>query len=131
MGRKKTNIEKDDMQVEEQIDEQAEETIVAEDQPEIFNEITLDSDSNSNENSGEEVEEKAEEEPTQIASKQFVKILKEEFKKENISESVYIAFLASVPKVDWEENYRLIWKTTFKRPPVEKPVKKQTPIQGK
>ncbi len=116
------------MQVEEQIDEQAEETIVAEDQPDIFNETALDSDNN--ENSEEEVEE-IEEKPVQIASKQFVKILKEEFKKENISESVYIAFLASVPKVDWEKNYRLIWETTFKRPPVEKPVKKQTPIQGK
>ncbi len=121
MGRKKINLEKDDTQV----DEQAEETIVAEDQPEIFNEVP--SDNNSNENSGEETEEK----PTQIASKQFVKILKEEFKKENISESIYTAFLASVPKVDWEENYRMIWKTTFKRPPIEKPVKKQTPIQGK
>ena len=108
MGRKKANFEKDDTQ----IDEQAEETIVVEDQPELFNEIP--SDNNSNENSVEEVEEK----PVQIPSKQFVKILKEEFK--NISESIYTAFLASVPKVDWEKNYRLIWETTFKRPPIEK-----------
>ncbi|MCK5606077.1 hypothetical protein KAR91_29530 [Candidatus Pacearchaeota archaeon] len=61
-----------------------------------------------------------EEKPVQIASKQFVKKLKEEFKKEKISESVYIAFLASVPRVDWEENYRLIWETTFRRPPAKK-----------
>jgi hypothetical protein len=123
MGRKPKNIEKDDTQV----DEQTEETIVVEDQPEIFNEVALDN----NEKSGEELEEKVEEEPTQIASKQFVRILKEELKKENISESIYTAFLASVPKVDWEKNYRLIWETTFKRPPIEKPVKKQTPVQEK
>ena len=69
------------------------------------------------ENIQETLPESAEEEPTQIASKQFVKILREEFKKENISESIYKAFLNSVPKVDWEKNYRLIWETTFKRPP--------------
>lgn len=119
MGRKPKNLEKDDTQV----DEQAEETIVVEDQPKIFNEVALDSDSNSDEN----LEEVPEEKPVQIASKQFVKILKEEFKKENISESVYIAFLASVPKVNWEKDYRLIWETTFKRPPIEK----QTPVQEK
>jgi len=59
------------------------------------------------------------EKPTQIAAKQFVKILKEEFKGE-IKESIYTAFLGSVPAVDWEKNYRSIWETTFKRPPTKK-----------
>ena len=67
-----------------------------------------------------EVAEETEEKPIKIASKQYVKKLKEEFKTEKISESVYTAFLASVPKVDWEKNYRLIWDTTFKRPPIKK-----------
>lgn len=66
------------------------------------------------------VAEKEEEKPVQISSKQFVKKLREEFKKEKIKESIYTAFLASVPRVDWEENYRLIWETTFKRPPAKK-----------
>ncbi len=61
-----------------------------------------------------------EQKPVQIASKQYVKLLKEEFKKEKISESIYTAFLNSVPRVDWPENYRLIWETSFRRPPVEK-----------
>ncbi len=69
---------------------------------------------------GDENQEVVEEKPVQISSKQFVKILREEFKKEQISESVYKAFLSTVPKVDWEKNYRLIWETTFRRPPAKK-----------
>ncbi len=60
------------------------------------------------------------EKPVQISSKQYVLKLKEEFKKEKISESVYKAFINSVPRADWEENYRLIWETTFRRPSAKK-----------
>ena len=50
-----------------------------------------------------------------MATKQFVKILKDELKKETISKSIYVAFMSSAPKVDTEENYRKIWKNTFRR----------------
>jgi len=54
-----------------------------------------------------------------IPSKLFVKKLKAELKekspKEQISEPIFTAFIASVPKVDSEDNYRKIWKSTFSR----------------
>ena len=54
-------------------------------------------------------------ESVQISAKQFVKKLKEELKGEKVLGSVYVAFVSIVPMVDTEENYRKIWKTTFKR----------------
>ena len=54
------------------------------------------------------------EEPVQIASKQFVKKLQEELKG-TIPASVFLAFVSVVPPVSTEENYRKIWKETFKR----------------
>ena len=120
MGRpKKLNAENSNEEqpsAEEQIEsgDQAETTAIKDETLSENTEVkpTIDSSNDSNEDE--------EEKPVQIASRQFVNKLKEEFKKEKISESVYIAFLASVPKVDWEENYRLIWETTFKRLPAKK-----------
>jgi hypothetical protein len=54
-----------------------------------------------------------------ISSKIFIKKLqeelKEELKEESISPTIFKAFIASVKRVDTEENYRNIWKTSFKR----------------
>ena len=50
-----------------------------------------------------------------IPSKLFIKNLKKELKDEKISESVFIAFQMTVKSSDLEENYRKIWKQTFKR----------------
>lgn len=69
------------------------------------------------ENSTEELEQIQPEEKLseQIPAKLFVKKLQEELKGENISKNVFIVFQKIVPPVDTEENYRKIWKTTFKR----------------
>lgn len=50
-----------------------------------------------------------------IASKQFVAVLKKELEGEKIPEPVFKAFINVTKRVDTEENYRKIWKTTFKR----------------
>lgn len=50
-----------------------------------------------------------------IPAKLFIKNLKAKLAKEKISESLYIAFLSSVEKVNTETNYQKIWDTTFKR----------------
>ena len=117
MGRPKKNQEDSDTQTKDQFEENTvlEEQLPQNEQAEISDET--------NSGSGGGVIEEPEEKPVMIPSKQFVKILKDELDKEKISESIYVAFLASVPKVDWEENYRLMWTSTFRRPakPKEKP----------
>ncbi len=55
------------------------------------------------------------EEPVLMASRIFVEKLKGEKSNKGVSPSVFVAFMAVVPKVDTEENYRNIWKKTFKR----------------
>ena len=50
-----------------------------------------------------------------IPAKLFVKKLKAELKGKKISPPVFIAFEKTVKPIDLEENYRKIWKTTFKR----------------
>ena len=52
---------------------------------------------------------------TLIPSKLFINNLKVKLAKENVSESLYIAFLSSVERVNTEANYQKIWDTTFKR----------------
>ena len=52
---------------------------------------------------------------TLIPAKLFIKNLKVKLAKEKVSESIYIAFLSSVEKVDTEANYQKTWDTTFKR----------------
>ena len=54
-------------------------------------------------------------EPQFISSKNFVKKLKQELKGEKISAPVFVAFEKIVKSIDSEDNYRKIWKTTFKR----------------
>lgn len=123
MGRPKKIAEINDTQVEGQTETEVvqDQSSSLSDQPEApIDEVLSESGNSDEEKPGENQGEEIEEEPVQIASKQFLKILREELKKEKISETVYKAFLASVPKVDWEENYRLIWETTFRRPPAEK-----------
>lgn len=52
---------------------------------------------------------------SQIPAKLFINNLKVKLAKEKVSESLYIAFLSSVQRVDTEANYQKIWDTTFKR----------------
>ena len=52
---------------------------------------------------------------TLIPAKLFINNLKVKLAKEKVSESLYIAFLSSVKRVDTEANYKKIWDTTFKR----------------
>ena len=52
---------------------------------------------------------------TLIPSNLFIKNLKVKLAKENVSESLYIAFVSTVQRVDTEANYQKIWDTTFKR----------------
>lgn len=123
MGRPRKITEINDTQVEEQTETEVDQdqSPSLSDQPESpIDEVSSESGNSDEEKPGENQGEEIEEEPVQIASKQFLKILREELKKEKISETVYKAFLASVPKVDWEKNYRMIWETTFRRPPAKK-----------
>lgn len=54
--------------------------------------------------------------PILMSSKLFIKKIKAELKGENISPSVFIAFVSTInPSIDSEENFRKKWKTTFKR----------------
>ena len=52
---------------------------------------------------------------TLIPSKLFINNLRVKLAKEKVSESLYIAFISSVQRVDTEANYQKIWDTTFKR----------------
>ena len=50
-----------------------------------------------------------------IPSKLFIKNLAVELKDEKISPSVFNAFVMVAKPIDLEENYRKLWKQTFKR----------------
>ena len=50
-----------------------------------------------------------------IPAKAFVKKLEEEFKDEHLPKHLLSVFKKIVPPVDTEENYRKVWKNTFKR----------------
>ena len=53
--------------------------------------------------------------PVLMASRIFVKQLQKEDGNKNVSPSVFVAFISVAPKADTEENYRKLWKKTFKR----------------
>ena len=53
--------------------------------------------------------------PVSMASRFFVEKLKKEDANKNVLPTVFVAFVSVAPKVDTEENYRKLWKKTFKR----------------
>lgn len=50
-----------------------------------------------------------------IPARAFVKKLEEEMKGEHLPKHLLSVFQKIVPPVDTEENYRKVWKNTFKR----------------
>lgn len=53
--------------------------------------------------------------PALMASRFFVEKLKKEEANKKVSPTVFVAFVSVAPRVDTEENYRALWKKTFKR----------------
>ncbi len=53
--------------------------------------------------------------PALTASRFFVEKLKKEEANKGVSPSVFVAFAFVAPRADTEENYRKLWKKTFKR----------------
>ena len=53
--------------------------------------------------------------PALMASRFFVEKLKKEEANKKVLPTVFVAFASVAPRVDTEENFRKLWKKTFKR----------------